>query len=86
MKGLWLVAAIWVCGVGCKSATMEEVILNNYVLTPGRYVGTEEEEIDVVPFDEKMQALTAKLSTHFAKDIELEISIRKNLKEIGYEF
>lgn len=70
----------------CKSATMEEVIENNYVLMPGRYVGTEEEEIDTIPFDEKMQNLTAKLSMQFAKDIELENIIRENLKGIGYEF
>jgi len=70
----------------CKAATMEEVIQNNYVLMPGRYVGTEEEEIDAMPFDEKMQTLTAKLSTQFAKDNELENTIRENLKGIGYEF
>ncbi len=70
----------------CKAATMEEVIQNNYVLMPGRYVGTEEEEIDAIPFDEKMQTLTAKLSTQFAKDNELENIIRENLKGIGYEF
>ena len=70
----------------CKSATMAEVIQNNYVLMPGRYVGTEEEEIDAMPFDEKMQNLTAKLSAQFAKDNELENTIRENLKGIGYEF
>ena len=70
----------------CKSATMEEVIQNNYVLMPGRYVGTEEEEIDAMPFDEKMQTLTAKLADQFDKDNELENTIRENLKGIGYEF
>jgi len=70
----------------CKSATMEEVIQNNYVLMPGRYVGTEEEEIDAMPFDEKMQSLTAKLAEQFAKDNALENTIRENLKGIGYEF
>lgn len=70
----------------CKSATMEEVIKNNYVLMPGRYVGTEEEEIDAMPFDEKMRTLTAKLADQFAKDNELENTIRENLREIGYEF
>ncbi len=70
----------------CKAATMEEVIQNNYVLMPGRYVGTEEEEIDAIPFDEKMQMLTTKLSAQFSKDIELENLIRDNLKNIGYEF
>jgi len=65
---------------------MEEVRNNNYVLMPGRYVGTEEIEDDGVPFDEKMNALTAKLGEQFTKGTELEKTIRKNLKGIGYEF
>ena len=32
-----------------------------YVLTPGRYVGVEEQEEDREPFEEKMRRLTAKL-------------------------
>lgn len=70
----------------CKAATLTEVAQNNYVLMPGRYVGTEEEAIDAIPFEEKMQTLTAKLATHFAKDKELENIIRQNLTEIGYGF
>jgi len=70
----------------CKSATIEEVGNNNFVLMPGRYVGTEEEIDDGVPFEEKMSALTAKLATQFAKGNELEKTIRENLKGIGYEF
>ena len=70
----------------CKSATMDDIIQNNYVLMPGRYVGTEEEEIDIIPFDEKMQSLTTKLSEQFEKDNALQNTIRENLKGIGYEF
>ena len=70
----------------CKSATLEEVRKNNHVLMPGRYVGTEAEEDDGIPFDEKMNALTAKLAEQFAKGSELEKTIRENLKGIGYEF
>jgi type I restriction enzyme M protein len=70
----------------CKSATLDEVRANNYVLMPGRYVGTEEAEDDGVPFDEKMNALTAKLAEQFAKGAELEVKIRENLKGTGYEF
>jgi type I restriction enzyme M protein len=65
---------------------MEEVVQNNYVLMPGRYVGTEDEEIDAIPFEEKMQILTSLLSEQFAKDNELENTIREQLKGIGYEF
>ena len=70
----------------CKAATMEEVRKNNHVLMPGRYVGTEAEEDDGIPFDEKMNTLTAKLAEQFARGRELEKTIRENLKGIGYEF
>ena len=70
----------------CKSATIEEVAQNNFVLMPGRYVGTEEEEIDLVPFDEKMQKLTATLAEQSALGETLQKTIRENLKSIGYEF
>ena len=53
---------------------------------PGRYVGTEDIEDDGVPFEEKMQALTAKLAEQFARGNELQERIRENLKGIGYEF
>lgn len=70
----------------CKAATLEEVRTNNYVLMPGRYVGTEEAEDDGVPFEEKMAELTAQLAEQFAKGNELQERIRENLKGIGYEF
>jgi type I restriction enzyme M protein len=69
----------------CKAASMEEVRANNYVLMPGRYVGTEAEEEDGVPFEEKMKELTSKLTGLFAKGKELENKIRENLRGIGYE-
>ncbi len=49
----------------CKAATIEEGRNNNYVLMPGRYVGTEEEIDDGVPFEEKMNTLTAKQAAPF---------------------
>ncbi len=70
----------------CKATTIEEVRANNYVLMPGRYVGTEEAEDDGVPFEEKMGALTAQLAEQFARGNELQLRIRENLKGIGYDF
>ena len=69
----------------CKSATLEEIKDNDFVLTPGRYVGTAEQEDDGVPFAEKMQNLTALLKEQFAKSAELEAEIKKSLGELGYE-
>ena len=70
----------------CKSASIEEVRNNNFVLMPGRYVGTEEEIEDGIPFSEKMNALTTQLAAQFAQSAALENTIRENLKSIGYEF
>lgn len=70
----------------CRAATLDEVRANNYVLMPGRYVGTEEVEDVGIPFEEKMTALTAQLAEQFARGEELQKQIRENLKGIGYEF
>jgi type I restriction enzyme M protein len=70
----------------CKSAKLEEVRQQNWVLTPGRYVGSEEKEEDMEEFNEKMQRLTSELSEQFKKSKELEDEIRKNLERIGLEF
>jgi type I restriction enzyme M protein len=69
----------------CKSATIEEIRKNGYVLTPGRYVGAEAMEEDSEPFEEKMQRLTAKLAEQFQESARLEAEIRANLKGLGYE-
>lgn len=70
----------------CNSATIEDVINNNYVLMPGRYVGTEEVEDDGVLFGDKITALTSKLAEQLSMGNALGKEIRENLKSIGYEF
>lgn len=64
---------------------MDEIKENNFVLTPGRYVGAEEEEDDGIPFEEKMKILTSELKVQFEESHKLEDEIRKNLEAIGYE-
>lgn len=68
------------------AATLDEVRQNNYVLTPGRYVGAEDVEDDGIPFDDKMNALTGRLAAQFAESAQLESLIREKLKEVGYGF
>lgn len=58
---------------------------NNYVLTPGRYVGTEEIKDDGIPFEEKMTNLTQELAKQMDESVKLDKEIKKNLKEIGFE-
>jgi type I restriction enzyme M protein len=69
----------------CKSAKLEEVKEHDYVLTPGRYVGSEAVEDDDEAFEEKMQRLTTELKDQFTQSHELEAKIKENLKKIGYE-
>jgi len=65
----------------CKSVTIEEIRKNDYVLTPGRYVGIKPEEDDGIPFEEKMKKLTAELEEYFRQGRKLEEKIRENLKK-----
>lgn len=67
------------------SATIEEIAKQEYILTPGRYVGTEEIEDDGVPFKEKMDELTQTLSEQFKESAKLEAMIKENLTGLGYE-
>lgn len=69
----------------CAVATTESIAKHDYILTPGRYVGIEEQEDDGEPFEEKMTRLTGELSELFAKSHELETQIKKQLGAIGYE-
>ena len=68
-----------------KSASLDEIREHEYVLTPGRYVGIEEVEDDGIPFEVKMEDMTAELAELFAKSSHLEEEIRQNLGGIGYE-
>ncbi len=70
----------------CKSSDLEEIRKNNYVLTPGRYVGTEEEEEDGEEFQEKMQRLVSELKQQMEEGQKLDEGIKKNLERIGFDF
>ena len=65
-------------------ADLEEIEENNFVLTPGRYVGLEEAEDDGELFEEKMERLTSELSELFEESHRLEALIKEQLGEIGY--
>lgn len=69
----------------CYAAATDEIKKNNYILTPGRYVGLPEEEEDGEPFDEKMDRLTKELAGLFAEGDRLQEEVKKQLRGIGYE-
>ena len=68
----------------CKVAKVAEVESSGYVLTPGRYVGSDYVEEDDEVFEEKMSRITKELSAQFKQSRELEDRIKKNLAGIGF--
>lgn len=69
----------------CKAATLDEIKANDYVLTPGRYVGVEEAEDDGISFEDKMQTLSVLLKKQMSQSEQLDNDIKANLKLLGYE-
>ena len=67
----------------CKVADLEEIKEHDYVLTPGRYVGSEAVDEDDEAFAEKMERLTTELNEQFVKSHELEQKIKENLTKIN---
>lgn len=69
----------------CAVKTLQDIAAQDFILTPGRYVGIAEQEDDGEPFAEKMQRLTSELSGLFAESHRLEDVIREKLAGIGYK-
>ena len=69
----------------CAVVDTEKIAEQDYILTPGRYVGVEEQEDDGEPFEEKMTRLTSELSDLFKQSHKLEAEIKEKLGAIGYE-
>ena len=70
----------------CRSAKLSEIAEHGYVLTAGRYVGTEEVEEDTEAFDDKMQNLIEQLGHQITKGEELDALIKQRLKGLGYDY
>lgn len=68
----------------CAVKTVEDIAKQDFILTPGRYVGIAEQEDDGEPFDEKMERLTNELGNLFAENHNMEEKIRKQLGSIGF--
>lgn len=72
-------------GGSCKSTNIDKVINNGFVLTPGRYVGIEENYEEEFDFETKMSLLTQILADLLEKNKQLELTIKSNLEGLGYE-
>lgn len=68
-----------------KVASLDEIKEHDYVLTPGRYVGSEEVEEDDEAFSEKMERLTTELNKEFSRSHDLERLIKENLEKVNHE-
>ena len=69
----------------CAVKTLDDIAAQDYILTPGRYVGIAKQEDDGEPFAEKMQRLTAELSGLFSESHRLEEEIKRQLGSIGFK-
>jgi type I restriction enzyme M protein len=69
----------------CAAVDFEQIKKHDFVLTPGRYVGTPDQEDDGEPFAEKVARLTGQLREQFAESDRLEAEIKRNLGGLGYE-
>ena len=67
----------------CATATADEIAEHRYVLTPGRYVGTEDVEEDDEPMDEKIARLTKDLYDAFDESDRLQKRVRTALGRLG---
>lgn len=66
----------------CKAARLEEIAGHGFVLTPGRYVGAEDEQDDDEPFSARIENLSARLEAHFVESHALEARIRASLGKL----
>lgn len=68
----------------CAVVGIDEIEKQDCILTPGRYVGIEEQEDDGEPFEDKVARLTEELYGMFEESHRLEDEIKNNLEAIGF--
>ena len=69
----------------CAVTDTADIVIQDYILTPGLYVGIEEQADDGEPFEDKMKRLTTELSAMFKQSDALQAEIKEKLKSIGWE-
>jgi len=68
----------------CCSVDFDTVKKHGFILTPGRYVGSNGVEEDGVLFEEKMAELTGRLYDQMRESVGMDAVIRKNMEVLGY--
>ena len=70
----------------CKSTHREEIASSNDVLSPGRYIGTEESETeDEAEFTERMNQLVSRLGENFIEIEAVTKKLKSQLRALGYD-
>ena len=69
----------------CKSASRDDINAKKNTLSPGRYIGTEVENIDDGTFEERMHTLTVELAEQMREEMMLQEQIREQMKVLGYD-
>ena len=69
----------------CKSASLEDIEKNGFVLTPGRYVGSVSNSVVDDSFFERIAVLTTKLDETNREGNALDVSIRDSLARLTNE-
>ncbi|WP_225047662.1 type I restriction-modification system subunit M [Lacticaseibacillus kribbianus] len=68
----------------CRSAKLEEIERNDYVLTPGRYVGlVEEEQMNAEDFDAEIKKISSELQNQFEDSDVLQKKILNVLRGLN---
>jgi type I restriction enzyme M protein len=68
----------------CAVKTLDDIAAQDYILTPGRYVGIAKQEDDGEPFEEKMDRLISELCRLHDENQRLELEIKKQLRSLGF--
>ena len=66
----------------CRSASVGEIEKNSFVLTPGRYVGSGDDDTSDEPFEERIESLVDQYSHLRKKASELDRQIDLNLQKL----
>ena len=67
----------------CKSAFLNEIKENDFILTPGRYVGLAQQEEDF-NFEERFEALKSEFKEQLKEEAKLNKRILENLEKISF--
>ncbi len=69
----------------CAVVSLEDILQQDCILTPGRYVGSKGSEDDGEPFDKKIERLTSELYELFDKSHDIENEIKENIQKLGLD-